>query len=170
MRSGTRWSMHPLLIAKLTILLSIANGSPVLLKRLCCGRRSQPIDGGLVLYDGRRLFGPSKTIRGGLVSVAATSAAAPLLGIGAAIGALLGGMAIVGDLFSSFLKRRLDFAPSSQAIGLDQIPEALFPLLACRSLLPLSGLDILIGVAVFTIAAILTSPVFYRLGLRDQPF
>ena len=37
-----------------------------------------------------------------------------------------------GDLFSSFVKRRLDLASSSMAIGLDHIPESFFPLLASR--------------------------------------
>lgn len=162
--------MHLLLITKLTILLSIANGSPVLLKKVCGDWFCRPIDGGLTFYDGRRVLGRSKTIRGALASILLSAAAAPFLGLPLVAGALVGVAATAGDLLSSFLKRRLNFAPSSQAVGLDQIPEALFPLLACRSLLPLSGLDILIGVTVFTIAAILASPVFHRLGIRDQPF
>ena len=36
--------MHPLLVAKLIVLLSIANGTPVLLKKLFGDRFSQPID------------------------------------------------------------------------------------------------------------------------------
>jgi hypothetical protein len=34
-------------------------------------------------------------------------------------------------------------------LGLDQIPESLFPLLACRVLLPLNFLDIAIAVLLF---------------------
>lgn len=162
--------MHPLLIAKLIVLLSTANGTPVLAKRLCGDRLSQPIDGDLVFFDRRPLFGPSKTIRGALVSVVLTTLAALALGLDAATGALVGSMAIVGDLFSSFIKRRLDFAPSSRATGLDQIPEALFPLLTCRGLLSLSALDILVGAAVFWIGSMLLSPVFHRIGIRDRPF
>src|SRR5258707_3712665 len=119
--------MHPLLIAKLILLLSIANGTPVAVKRALRNRFSQALDGRLMLFDGRRLFGPSKTIRGALASVVLTTAAAPLLGLEASVGAVVGGMAIIGDLLSSFVKRRLGFAPSSQAMLLDQIPEALFP-------------------------------------------
>ncbi len=162
--------MHLLLIAKLILLLSIANGTPVVLKRALGDRFAQPIDGGLLFIDGRRLLGRSKTIRGALASVAFTTVAAPLLDLETATGAIAGSMAIVGDLFSSFVKRRLDFAPSSQAIGLDQIPEALFPLLACGGLLSLSWGDILITVAGFSIGAILISPIFHRIGLRDRPF
>jgi CDP-2,3-bis-(O-geranylgeranyl)-sn-glycerol synthase len=162
--------MHPVLIAKVVILLTTANGTPVAVKRALGNRFSQPIDGGLVFMDGRRLFGPSKTIRGALASVVATTVMASLLGVEASVGALVGTMAIIGDLCSSFVKRRLHFAPSSQAIGLDQLPEALFPALACSSLLPLSALDIGVIVAVFSIGAVILSPVFHRIGLRDRPF
>ncbi len=162
--------MQPLLIAKLIVLLSIANGAPVLLKKLCGDRLSHPIDGGMNFFDGRPLFGHSKTIRGVLVAVALTTAGAPLLGLAASTGTLVGSMAMVGDLFSSFVKRRLNLLPSSRVTGLDQIPESLFPLLAYSGLLPLSALDILIGVAAFLIGEILLSRIFYRIGLRDQPY
>jgi len=56
--------MQPLLIAKLIVLMTIANGTPILLARLMGNRLSQPIDGGVRFVDGRRLLGPSKTIRG----------------------------------------------------------------------------------------------------------
>lgn len=162
--------MQLLLIIKLLVLLGIANGAPVLLKKVCGNWLSLPIDGGIIFFDRHRLFGPSKTVRGALGSIVLTTAGAPLLGLEPTTGALVGGMAIAGDLFSSFVKRRLDFAPSSQAIGRDQIPESLLPLLTCHGSLSLSGLDILVGVAVFTIGAILLSPVFHRIGLRDRPF
>jgi hypothetical protein len=73
---------------KLLILLTIANGTPVLAKKICGNRFSGPIDGGHNFVDGRPFLGPAKTIRGILASVA--SAAAPLLGLEAASGASLG--------------------------------------------------------------------------------
>jgi len=162
--------MHPLLLGKLLVLLSIANGAPVLVKKVCGQRCSWPIDGSLNFFDGSPLFGPSKTIRGVLVSVAATTAGASLLGLEMTVGALVGGMAMAGDLFSSFVKRRLRFRPSTRATGLDQIPESLFPLIACRGLLHLTMLDILAGVTVFLIGEVFLSRIFYRLGIRDQPY
>src|SRR5260221_12482613 len=122
--------MHLLLIAKLILLLSIANGTPVAVKRALRDRFSQPLDGGLTLFDGRRLFGPSKTLRGAFASVVLTTAATPMFGLEPSMGAVVGGMAIIGDLFCSFLKRRLGFAPSSQPLLVDQIHEALLPVLA----------------------------------------
>jgi CDP-2,3-bis-(O-geranylgeranyl)-sn-glycerol synthase len=163
-------AMQPVLIIKLIVLLTIANGTPVLTKKLCGNRLSQPIDGGVIFFDRRPLFGPAKTIRGVLVSVALTTVAAPVLGLEATTGALVGSMAMVGDLFSSFVKRRLNVTPSSRITGLDQIPEALFPLLSCQVSLSLTALEILICVTVFSFGQIIFSPLLYRAGIRDRPF
>ena len=162
--------MHPVAILQLLVLLSVANGAPVIAKKLLGGAGTWPLDGGLRFIDGRPMFGGSKTIRGIVISVVLTTAAAPLLGLAFSTGAIVGVMAMAGDLFSSFIKRRLDRPPSSRATGLDQIPEALFPLVACRFALSLTWADIIVGVAVFFAGEVLLSRVFYRLGLRDQPY
>jgi len=162
--------MQPVAILQLLVLLAVANGAPVIAKKAMGGALAQPIDGGARFIDGRPLFGPSKTVRGLLISIAATAAAAPLVGIGWSIGALIGAAAMAGDLFSSFVKRRLDRPPSSRATGLDQIPEALFPLLACQPLLSLTALDIIVVLAVFFGGEVVLSRVLYRFGLRDQPY
>jgi hypothetical protein len=75
-----------------------------------------------------------------------------------------------GDLVSSFVKRRLAMKPSSRALGLDQIPESLFPLLACRAALSLTIIDIVFGVALFLVGEIVLSGLLYRIHLRDEPF
>jgi hypothetical protein len=77
---------------------------------------------------------------------------------------------MTGDLFSSFLKRGLRLTASSRAIGLDQVPESLFPLLACRSALSLSLLDIAVAAGTFFIGEILISRVLYKFHLRDRPY
>ena len=162
--------LHVALIIKLLVLLSIANGAPVLIKKVCGNRFSLPIDGGHNFVDGRPFFGRSKTIRGVLIAVVAAAVGAPLLGLAVTTGAVVGSAAMVGDLFSSFAKRRLNLRPSSRATGLDQIPESLFPLLACRGWVSLTVLDILIGVVAFLIGEIFLSRIFYRFGIRDQPY
>jgi CDP-archaeol synthase len=105
-----------------------------------------------------------------LVSLLVTAFAAPLIGLQFKIGLLVAATAMAGDLLSSFLKRRFDLAPSTKATGLDQIPEALFPLLACRSALSLTAIDIVTGCIIFFIGAVLFSRLFFRLGLRDRPY
>jgi hypothetical protein len=54
-----------------------------------------------------------------------------------------------GDLFPGFLKHHLNLLPSSQALGLDQVPESLFALLACRYSLSLTAIDIVVGIGIF---------------------
>ncbi len=161
--------MHPLAIARLLILLTLANGAPVVAKLILDKHFSRPLDLDKKFIDGKPLLGPTKTIRGLLLAIAVTAAAAPLLGMGFEIGLLVGAAAMAGDLFSSFVKRRLGRPPSSRATGLDQIPEALFPLLACRAALALSALDILAVCAIFFVGEILLSRLLFRFHLRDQP-
>jgi CDP-diglyceride synthetase len=162
--------MHPVALLQSLVLLGIANGAPVVAKKLLGGIWAWPLDGGARFFDGRPLFGRSKTVRGIAVSLVATMAAAALLGLRPALGAMVGATAMAGDLFSSFVKRRLDRAPSSRATGLDQIPEAVLPLIACRGALSLTAADIIVGVAVFLVGEVVLSQLFYRLGLRDRPY
>jgi CDP-2,3-bis-(O-geranylgeranyl)-sn-glycerol synthase len=162
--------LHPLLDLQLLILLAVANTAPLLGKRGLGDRWAWPLDGGLPFFDGRPLFGASKTLRGVVLALLATAAAGALVGLDWRIGALVGGGAMAGDLFSSFLKRRLALAPSSKATGLDQIPESLLPLLACRGALPLTVVDTALLVALFVVGEVLCSRLFYRLGLRDRPY
>ena len=100
----------------------------------------------------------------------ATTGAAVLLGLGWKMGVLVGTMAIPGDLLSSFVKRRLGLVPSSQAIGLDQIPESLFPLLAARLLLPLTALDVTVATMLFFAGGLLLSRLLYKWHVRDRPY
>jgi CDP-archaeol synthase len=159
--------MHFALVARLVILLFVANGAP-LLARVALGTRfNRAIDGGTPFPDGRPWLGPAKTIRGAAAALCATSLAAPLLLLEWQAGALIAVGAIAGDLFSSFIKRRLGLASSSMAPGLDQIPESLFPLLASRLLLPVGWLDVLAGVTIFSLGNLAISYVLSRLHGHD---
>ena len=77
---------------------------------------------------------------------------------------------MAGDLLSSFAKRRLGRPSSSQALGLDQVPESLLPLLACRVPLGLGWLDVAVLVGVFLVGELLVSRLLYRLHIRDRPY
>jgi CDP-2,3-bis-(O-geranylgeranyl)-sn-glycerol synthase len=162
--------MHPFLLFELLILLSVANGTPVIAKKVLGNRLNAPLDGGAVLYDGKPLFGPTKTMRGIVASLLATPLAAWLMGLQWELGVLVAAGAMTGDLLSSFVKRRMTLPSSSMALGLDHVPESLLPLLASSLLLPLSLLDLLAGVAIFCAGALLLSPLLYRLNLRDRPY
>lgn len=162
--------MHYVALAQVLALISLANGSPVIAKRVLGDTYARPIDGDVRFADGRPLLGRSKTIRGVLISLLVTALGALLLGLELKIGLLVAGTAMAGDLLSSFLKRRLGLAPSSKATGLDQVPEALFPLLACRSALSLTAIDIAVGCAIFFVGERLLSQLFFRMHLRDRPY
>jgi len=162
--------MHYEVLAQVLILLSLANGSPVIAKRIFADNYAAPVDGNARFFDGRSLVGPSKTIRGIVISLLVTALGAILLGLQFWLGLLVAGSAMAGDLLSSFLKRRLHLVTSSKATGLDQIPESLFPLLACRAALPLTALDIAVGCAIFFAGQVLLSRLFFWLGVRDRPY
>jgi CDP-2,3-bis-(O-geranylgeranyl)-sn-glycerol synthase len=162
--------MQVLIILELLVLLTIANGVPVIAKRLLGDRLAWPLDGNARFIDGRPLFGASKTIRGLALAVVATGAVAPLLGLAVTTGVLVGAGAMAGDLVSSFTKRRLDFKPSSRATGLDQIPESLIPALLCRQELGLGPADIVAVVAIFFAGEIVLSRLLFRMHIRDRPY
>ena len=97
--------MHLLLILQAMVLLALANGTPVFAKKIFGQFLAFPLDGGLLFFDGRPLFGPSKTVRGIVLSVLVTAAGAPLIGLDWSVGALAAAAAMAGDLCSSFCKR-----------------------------------------------------------------
>jgi CDP-2,3-bis-(O-geranylgeranyl)-sn-glycerol synthase len=158
------------LATRLLLMLGAANTAPIALRRWLGSRWDQPLDGGLRSVDGRPLLGPSKTWRGLAAAVLTCSVAAPLLGLPPWIGAVIGTAAMAGDALSSFIKRRLGIASSGRAIGLDQIPEALLPLLAVQQPLELS-LALIAGVTLaFFALEIPLARWSYRRGLRDRPY
>lgn len=157
-------------LALLMLLLLVANGTPVLLKRLLGERGAWPIDGGRAAWDGRPWLGRSKTWRGLLAGIAATALTATVLGLGPALGAAIGAAALVGDLASSFTKRRLAIASSGRATGIDQIPESLLPALVAKGALGLGWLHVLLAPVVFLVAEIALSRLLYRLKIRDEPY
>lgn len=158
------------LAVRLLLLLAAANTAPLVAKRLLGTRWAWPLDGGRRFVDGRPLLGSSKTFRGVLAAVVLCVLVAPALRVPMAAAVVLALAAMAGDAISSFVKRRLAIPPSGQAFGLDQLPEALLPLLSVRGLLDVPWLV----VAGATIAFVLLEPplaqLTHRLGLRDQPY
>lgn len=162
--------MQLLHILQILVLLTFANGTPIVAKKILGSRFALPLDAGIIFFDGRPVFGESKTMRGIVVSILITSAIAPFIGLDLTIGAIVASSAMAGDLFSSFVKRRLNFQPSSQALGLDQVPESLFPMLACRDAFSFTIADIALGVGSFFIGALILSRLLFRAHLRDEPY
>ena len=151
-------------------LLTVANGAPVIAKVILGDALAYPIDGGMHLFDGQPLFGSSKTIRGFVLSVAVTALCGSLVGVGWWTGVVVANAAMAGDLLSSFVKRRLKLPPSSRASGLDQVPESLLPVLACRNTLAFGLVDAVVIVAAFFAGEVLISRLLYRWHIRERPY
>ncbi len=160
----------PLIESKLLVLLIIANAAPILARALLGERWGFPLDAGLLFVDGQPLLGHSKTVRGVLCSIVVTGAAAPLLGLAVAQGCLLAALSTLGDLLSSFIKRRLKLRPSSKVLGLDQVPEALLPLLLLKDPLGLTWPGILRTVVLFFVLELVLSRLLFWLGIRKTPY
>ncbi|NIV75950.1 MAG: CDP-archaeol synthase, partial [Gammaproteobacteria bacterium] len=86
-----------------------------------------PVDFHVVWRDGRVLLGPGKTWRGIAAAIVAATLVSPLLGWSPLYGGLFGALAMLGDLLSSYCKRRLGVASGDRIVGFDQLLEALLP-------------------------------------------
>lgn len=154
---------------QLLLLIGAANMAPILAKRLLRGRADAPLDFGLRLADERPLLGPAKTWRGLIAAVLTATLVALGMGWPAGVGATIGAAAMAGDALSSFVKRRMGLASSGRATGLDQVPEALLPLLAVMGTLQLSWALIAGVTLVFFLLALPLARWSHRIGLRDEP-
>lgn len=154
----------------LLLLIIIANGAPILIQLLLNDCFNLAVDFGQKLPDNNRLFGSSKTWRGALAALLATTVAAWLLGYSPETGLLVAVYAVLGDLFSSFIKRRLSMKPSSMAPLLDQVPESLFPAFMLKEGFNLDISAVILLVLIFIITELLLSHILYRYGVRKKPY
>ncbi len=93
-------------LLQLLLLIIIANGAPILIRLLLNYDFNLVIDIGKKLPDNKPILGLSKTWRGIFAAFVATSVAAWLLGYTPQTGFLVAFYAVLGDLLSSFIKRR----------------------------------------------------------------
>lgn len=157
-------------VLRLLLILGVANSAPILAKRLLGTRWALPLDGGCTFLDGRPLLGPSKTLRGLVASVLGAALAASVLDFSPATGAVMGAASMLGDALSSFVKRRLGIVSSGRATGLDQIPEALLPLLVVYTPLGLTPMEVAAITTAFFLLEMPAARLSFRLGLRDRPY
>ena len=155
-------------IVDLVFLIVVANASPILATYAMRSRFDYPVDAGFMLSDGRPLFGESKTIRGIVAALASTIFAAIIIGHPAICGILVGTYAMLGDLLSSFLKRRVRLPSSSRAPVLDQLPEALLPTIILAPEVGLSAGEVTVVVVAFFLLAVSLSPMLFNLGIRNR--
>ena len=155
---------------QLLLLIIIANGAPILLSALLNDAFKLAVDFGQRLPDNNRIFGPSKTWRGIFSAFIVTAFAAWLLGYSPKTGLLVALYVVLGDLFSSFIKRRLSMEPSSMAPLLDQVPESLLPAYMLMSVFSLNISAVMLLVLTFVIVELFLSHILYKWGLRKRPY
>jgi hypothetical protein len=164
---------------KILLLIVIANGSPIVAQKLLGTRWQTPLDAGKRFFDHKPLFGPAKTWRGIVAACLLTGLVAALMSLPVIAGFLIGLSTMVGDLLSSFIKRRLGMVSSSRALGLDQVPESLFPLLLLKFYDPLlpphlqatvSWTMVWQIVAMFFVVELLLSRILYHMRIRNEPY
>jgi predicted MPP superfamily phosphohydrolase len=156
-------------IGRITLFLLWINLLPPLAALILGEYGNRPLDRDRRWRDGRPLFGRHKTIRGILAAIVGGTAVFPLLGVPwftAAIAALL---AMVGDLLSSFGKRRLNLPSGSIAPFLDQIFECLLPALYLGHVLRLSPWQVFAVVLCFIPVAYLGSCFWTYISYRPAP-
>lgn len=157
-------------LVHLLLLIIIANGAPIILRTIMGKRLDSAIDCGFRLPDNKPVLGSSKTWRGVIGAIVFTSIGAVLLGYSVSIGTQIAIYAVLGDILSSFIKRRMGIAPSSMAPLVDQVPESLLPALMLMDSFELDYQSIIILVCLFIVVELLLSLVLFKLGIRKRPY
>ncbi len=140
-------------ISRALLLLFAANGAAWLSARIPGIRRAElPLDFGAIAADGERLLGSHKTWRGLIAGILAGALVASLTGVHPAVGAGVGALSLVGDALSSGVKRRMRFLPGTGAPGIDQLPEALIPIMLFNVKLRLGAVEIAVVAGLFLLA------------------
>ena len=155
---------------QILIIILAANGAPVFTALLLRSRGNLAIDLGRQLPDGYPLFGASKTWRGLASALFASCTLSLYFDYGFSFGLALGSLAMAGDLFSSFVKRRRGLAPSDRFRVWDQVPESLLPSIYAVSFLGVDWWWAMLWSLGFTLIQMLVSRPLFWLHLRQRPY
>lgn len=147
-------------------LLAAANAVPVIVAQLTQDRWSAPLDFGYVMADGERLFGSHKTWRGLISGMLACIAVGMLFDLPLWVGAGFAAASLLADSISSEIKRRMHLKPGAEYLGLDQIGEALLPLVVFAHPLSLGLVEVIGIVIAFVILDVATAELRQQRWLR----
>ena len=140
-----------------------ANAAPVALGG------GPPLDGGGKWLDGKPFLGSHKTLRGSIVGIFAG------LFVGALQGNIIAGLlqgfgAILGDLLSSFLKRRWDVAPGESSPFLDQLDFILGAIILSQPYTRASFTEMIIIIIVTIPIHYFTNYISWRMKMKEHPW
>jgi hypothetical protein len=114
--------------ARILVLLWGINLAPPLAAFALEDRWATPIDRGRRFSDGAALFGSHKTFRGLLAGLLTGPLLGALLLFPVWVGLVSGLLCMLGDVLTSFVKRRFKLAPGSELPALDHCLEGILPL------------------------------------------
>ncbi|MGV8074606.1 MAG: CDP-archaeol synthase [Syntrophobacteraceae bacterium] len=146
-----------LLFLKILFLLWLINLAPPLLSHLLEDKWNAPLDGGRLFRDSRPIFGPHKTRRGVIGAILTGILCGALLGFPWWIGLLAAALSVVGDLLSSFIKRRWDTPSGTNIPGLDQGFEGTLPFIALGPYCSLDAWTVIFLIILFSVGAYIGS-------------
>lgn len=153
-----------------------ANAAPVIFGG------GRPIDAGRTFIDGKPILGSHKTVRGffaglivgtlvGFVLQIVSPLQSVLLPYDTSLGFVLSLGALVGDLFDSFVKRRLGFPPGSSFPIADQLDFVVGALLFSLMATTLPSLQRILIVLIITPPIhLVTNFLAFRLGVKNTPW
>lgn len=155
---------------ELLVMLLATNGAPILTARIFQMHGARPLDLGRQLRDRRPIFGRSKTWRGVTAALVMSCALSMLFGYGIWFGLVFGVLVMIGDLISSFIKRRIGLESSDQCMGLDQLPESLLPSAYAVGVLGVGWWWApLLALAFMLLEVLISRPLFW-LNIRKRPY
>ena len=118
-----------MLSLKVLLLLLSVNSIPPLLAQFFPKIADGPLDNNHMFFDGYPVLGTHKTIRGFLGGILTGGILGYLMGFSFIIAITAGLLGMLGDSFTSFIKRRLHLAEGTDLPLFDQAFEGGFPLL-----------------------------------------
>jgi predicted MPP superfamily phosphohydrolase len=139
---------------KILLIIILANGAPPVLAAFYPQACRRKVDGGRKLPGGRTLFGGHKSWGGLIGGIAAGSLCGYLIGISLVMSFSVAALSMLGDLFTSFLKRRIRIEEGESVYLFDQVFEGAFPLLLCKWVYALNWQLVIAWLLLFCAAAI----------------
>lgn len=169
------------LLALLYILPAyVANATPVPFARIL--KKKTPIDGYRYAWDGRRILGDGKTWEGLFSGLAIGTLTGLILYLAGNLGGfrsifeptVLSIGAMIGDIFGSFLKRRIGLKRGDPAPGLDQLGFLIIALIMSAAIYGtpdwLNPVTLLFILIITVILHLSTNFAAYLLKLKDRPY
>ena len=152
-----------MLALNIMVILIVANSAPLLSGVLFPKSLCWPLDNGRRLADGRPLLGEHKTLLGLLSGIGVAGIFSLIIGLPLTLGLLIGMASLLGDLLTSFLKRRFGLVEGETAYLFDHLLEGALPLFLCKHLFSIPWSLVLVLLGLFIACGLLGSKIAQQL-------